>query len=216
MSKIPADQMKKYIHEMLTNRDKKRNFTETCELQINLRDYDPEKDKRFQGAVRLPNDPYPNIKIGVIGNLTHCEQARALGLTAIDQEGLKKFNKEKKPIKKWCKPFDILLASESLLKILPRLLGNILVKIGKFPIAIPENEIVSNKVNETKATVRFQLKKVLTLGTSFGNNKLTEEQLRVNLNITVSFLVSLLKKGWMNVKTLYIKTSMGAPVRIYG
>ena len=142
---------------MLTER-KKRNFKESCDLQIQLRDYDPEKDTRFQGAVRLPFTPYPNIKIGVIGNLNHCgtiwphssEQARSIGLTAIDQDGLKNFNKEKKLIKKWCKPFDILIASESLMKIIPRLLGNVLTKIGKFPIAVPEAEQIASKVAEMK------------------------------------------------------------------
>lgn len=63
--------MKKFINEMLTNR-KQRKFKETCDLQITLRDYDPEKDKRFQGAVRLPHNPYPRIKVGIIGNLNHC------------------------------------------------------------------------------------------------------------------------------------------------
>lgn len=128
-----------------------------------MRDYDLSKNERFQGSIRLPNAPRPNIRIGVIGNLTHCgtiylwslsDQAKALGLTAIDQDGLKKFNKEKKPIKKWCKPFDVLIASESLMKILPRLVGNVLVKIGKFPIAIGENDTVANKIAEVKASVK--------------------------------------------------------------
>jgi len=32
---------------MITDRKKKRRFHETIELQIGLRDYDPDKDKRF-------------------------------------------------------------------------------------------------------------------------------------------------------------------------
>ncbi|CAD8173266.1 unnamed protein product [Paramecium pentaurelia] len=215
MSKIQSEQLKKFIHEMLTER-KKRNFKETTELQIQLRDYDVQKDKRFQGSTRLLHAPYPNIKIGVIGNLTHCDQAKALGLTAIDQEGLKKFNKEKKPIKKWCKPFDILIASESLMKVIPRLVGNVFTKIGKFPIAIPETESVGSKVNEVKSSVKFQLKNTLSLGTAFGTDEMTEDQLRQNLSTTINFLVSLLKKGWQNVGTLHIKTSMGKPIKIYG
>jgi len=63
--------MKKYIAEMLSNR-KQRKFKESTDLQIQLRDYDPEKDKRFSGVVRLPNVPHPRISIGVIGNLLHC------------------------------------------------------------------------------------------------------------------------------------------------
>jgi len=47
---------------MLAGR-KARKFTETVELQIGLRDYDPEKDKRFNGSIRLPNVPAPNRKV---------------------------------------------------------------------------------------------------------------------------------------------------------
>ena len=58
MSKINSEFLKKNIHEMLTKR-KKRGFKESIELQIGLRDYDPEKDKRFAGSIRLPNAPHP-------------------------------------------------------------------------------------------------------------------------------------------------------------
>jgi len=102
------------------------------------------------------------------------------------------------------------------MKQIPRLLGNILNKINKFPFAIGENEKVLDKVNETKATVRFQLKKVLCMGTAVGTMAMTEEELRQNINMSINFLVSLLKKGWQNIKTLYIKTSMGKSVRLFG
>ena len=61
-SKIPADQLRKNIAEM-RELSKKRKFTETVELQIGLRDYDPEKDKRFNGSIKLPNMPAPNRKV---------------------------------------------------------------------------------------------------------------------------------------------------------
>lgn len=32
--------------------EKKRNFLETVELQIGLKNYDPQKDKRFSGTVK--------------------------------------------------------------------------------------------------------------------------------------------------------------------
>lgn len=60
MSKINSDFVKKSITEMITER-KKRKFVETVELQIGLRDYDPEK--RFTGTVRLPNQVYRKLKV---------------------------------------------------------------------------------------------------------------------------------------------------------
>ena len=34
-------------------KEKKRKFRETVELQIVLKNYDPQKDKRFSGTVKL-------------------------------------------------------------------------------------------------------------------------------------------------------------------
>jgi large subunit ribosomal protein L10Ae len=44
---------------------------------------------------------------------------------------------------------------------------------------------------------------------------MTEEQIRQNLNISVNFLVSLLKKGWNNINSLYIKTTMGKSIKLF-
>jgi len=57
---------------MLTTR-KKRDFAESIELQIVLRDYDPEKDKRFTGSIKLPSKPYPRKSVGILGTQSHCE-----------------------------------------------------------------------------------------------------------------------------------------------
>lgn len=60
MSKINSDFLKKTINELITTR-KQRKFLETVELQIGLRDYDP--DKRFNGVVRLPFQAYSHLKV---------------------------------------------------------------------------------------------------------------------------------------------------------
>ena len=63
MSKINTDFMKKSINEMINER-KQRKFVETVELQIGLRDYDPEK--RFNGSVRLPNRAFNKVRVPII------------------------------------------------------------------------------------------------------------------------------------------------------
>ena len=50
MSKIGSEKMKAAIHEMLTLNHKERKFKETIDLQIGLKDYDINKDKRFSGV----------------------------------------------------------------------------------------------------------------------------------------------------------------------
>ena len=43
--------------------EKKRNFLETVELQIGLKNYDPQRDKRFSGTIKLPTVPRPNMTV---------------------------------------------------------------------------------------------------------------------------------------------------------
>lgn len=54
--------------------EKKRNFVETVELQIGLKNYDPQKDKRFSGSVKLPHIPRPKMKICMLGDAQHVEE----------------------------------------------------------------------------------------------------------------------------------------------
>merc|ERR1712205_56444 len=194
MSKLSSETVREAIRTMFGDANtKKRKFRETVELQIGLKQYDPQKDKRFSGTVKLPRIPRPSMSV----------------------EDLKKLNKNKKLIKKLAKKYHAFLASDALIKQIPRLLGPGLNKAGKFPGLITHQEKLSDKVNELRATIKFQLKKALCLACAVGHVEMTEQELFANINVAVNFLVSLLKKNWQNVKTLNVKTTMGKPQRIY-
>ena len=81
-------------------KDKKRKFTETVELQISLKNYDPQKDKRFSGTVKLKHIPRPKLKVCILGDASHCDEAKANDIPCMDVEALKKLNKNKKLVKK--------------------------------------------------------------------------------------------------------------------
>ena len=218
MSKIPQDRMRQYIKDMLTNR-KQRKFSETVDLQIGLKDYDPNKDKRFAGSVKLPNIPRPKLKVCVIADAAHIDKCKKDGIDYIDADSLKKKidpnDKKGKELKKWAGKYKLLFVSESLVRQLPKLGGPLLTRWGKFPTVIQSAEDVKSKINENLASVKFQMKKVLCLAVAVGNDTMTEEQIRQNLAMSINYLVSLLKKGWNNIKSLHIRTTMGKPVKIF-
>jgi len=204
------------VNQILTeSQEKKRNFLETVELQIGLKNYDPQKDKRFSGTVRLKNIPRPRFQICILGDQQHCDEAAANKIPSMDAEALKKLNKNKKLVKNLAKKYDAFLASESLIKQIPRLLGPGLNKAGKFPTLLTHNENMVAKCDEVKATIKFQMKKVLCLNVALGHVNMPADELVQNINLSVNFLVSLLKKNWQNVKSLHIKTTMGRPQRLY-
>jgi len=204
------------VHTLLEgSKEKKRNFIETIELQIGLKNYDPQRDKRFSGTIKLPNLPRPRMSICILADAADIDRAKLVDLEYQSVDDLKKLNKNKKLVKKLAKKYDSFLASEALIKQIPRLLGPGLSKAGKFPTPISHAEDLTNKVNEVKSTIKFQLKKVLCLGVAIGHIDMTEDQITANVMLSINFLVSLLKKNWQNVKSLHIKSSMGKPQRLY-
>lgn len=195
---------------------KKVGFRQTIELQVGLKDYDPKKDKRFAGSVRLPNIPRENLKICLIADAKHQEEAKAanLDVDVTDLDTLKKFNKDKKLIKKWAKQYSVLLATDSLVKKIPVVLGPTLNRIGMFPQVVTHDTPLKTKINDTRASIKFQLKKVTCLAVAIANEDMTDEEVRQNVTMATNFLVSLLKKGWHNIKSLTLKTTMGRPYRL--
>jgi len=216
MSKIPGDVLKQEVLAVLAEaKDKQEKFVHTIELSIGLKNYDPSKDKRFSGQVKLPHKTKVKFAVCVLGDVQHVEEAQKAGIDAMDVEALKKLNKNKKLVKNLAKKYDAFLASEAIIRQIPRLLGPGLNKAGKFPTLLTHSENLVNKVHEMHCTVKFQLKKVLCMGVAVGNCKQEPQQIVQNVNIAVNFLVSLLKKNWQNVKSLYIKSTFGKPHRIY-
>ncbi|KAH0850274.1 hypothetical protein HID58_095679 [Brassica napus] len=209
MSKLQSEVLREGITAVKGKADeKKRNFVETVELQIGLKNYDPQKDKRFSGSVKLPHIPRPKMKICMLGDAQHVEEAEKIGLDYMDVEALKKLNKNKKLVKKLAKKYHAFLASESVIKQIPRLLGP-----GKFPTLVSHQESLEGKVNETKATVKFQLKKVLCMGVAVGNLSMEEKQLFQNVQMSVNFLVSLLKKKLAKRKVFVLEEHHGTTTK---
>ncbi|CAM9407743.1 unnamed protein product [Heterosigma akashiwo] len=228
MSKLPNESLDAAVNDVLAfargeiinkngrvMKGKKRKFTETVELQVVLQHYDPQRDKRFSGTLKLPNIPRPNMKVCLLGNTAHCEQASKIGLDALSLEDLKKLNRNKKLIKKLLlQKYTAFLASGSLIKYIPRLL-NPGPRVGKFPTVIASNEDLQEKVDSLKATIKFQLKKLLCMGIAVGNCDQAQEEITLNVQVAVKFLASLLKKNWQNIKVVYIKSTMGPSFQIY-
>uniref|UniRef100_A0A8C7L972 Ribosomal protein L10a n=1 Tax=Oncorhynchus kisutch TaxID=8019 RepID=A0A8C7L972_ONCKI len=75
MSKVSRDMLYEVVKEVQAGSlAKPRKFTESVELQISLKNYDPQKDKRFSGTVRTgvgqavqkclgsPTEPLPRAR----------------------------------------------------------------------------------------------------------------------------------------------------------
>merc|ERR1712211_173322 len=150
-TKVSKETLYECVAEVLKgSKEKPRKFLESVDLQIGLKNYDPQKDKRFSGTVKLPYLPRPRMKYCLLGDAQHIDEAQKIGLETMDVDALKKLKKDKKLVKKLAKKYHGFLASESIIKQIPRLLGPGLNKAGKFPTLVTHAESLEEKVNMVK------------------------------------------------------------------
>eukprot|EP01006_Ploeotia_vitrea_P033713 TRINITY_DN65622_c0_g3_i2.p1 TRINITY_DN65622_c0_g3~~TRINITY_DN65622_c0_g3_i2.p1 ORF type:complete len:230 (-),score=87.40 TRINITY_DN65622_c0_g3_i2:146-835(-) len=228
MSKVNSDVLSRALDNILTFssgkdiemdgetlKGKKRNFVETVELQVTLKQLDPAKDKRFAGSFQLPNPTRSKINVCVFVNDKHEQICKKEGIPYMTVDDVTNLNRNKKLIRAMAKKYDAFLASDTLMKKLPRLLGPGLNRAGKFPSVLNGNDDPKEKIQNILCTVKFQMKKVLVLNVAVGHVQLEKDQLKSNIVLSINFLISLLKKKWQNVKVIYIKSTMGPAQLIY-
>ena len=78
---------------------------------------------------RLKHVPRRKYRVCLLGDQQHIDEAKSLGMDAMSADDLKKLNKDKKKVKKLAKSYDAFLASDTLIKQIPRLLGPGLNKV---------------------------------------------------------------------------------------
>ncbi|KAK4454710.1 60S ribosomal protein L10a [Podospora aff. communis PSN243] len=191
MSKITVAGVRALVEEVLiyANVQRKRNFVEAVEVQISLKGYDVHRDRRFSGAVRLPLPPRAP-RVCLFGDQHDLDRAKHHGTDAISVDDLKKLNKNKKLVKKLARKYDAFIASDSLMRQIPRLLGPGLSRVGKFTTTISHADDFTSKVTDVTATIKFQLKKVLCLAVAVGNATMTTDELLANLILVTKSTMS--------------------------
>merc|ERR1740130_540025 len=87
-------------------------------------------------------------------------KAAEIEIEVISMDALKKFNKDKKQIKKWAKKYSLLLATDTLIKKIPVVLGPVLNRIGMFPQPVTHNEPIGKKIDDVKGSIKCNLRRL--------------------------------------------------------
>lgn len=104
-------------------------------------------------TIRLKSTPCPKFSVCVLGDQQHYDEARVMDIPHMDIEALKKLSKNKKLVRKLVKKYDVFLASESLIKQIPQILGPCLNEDGTFPFLLIHNENMVAKMDKVKSTI---------------------------------------------------------------
>lgn len=59
------------------------------------------------------------------------------------------------------------------------------------------------------------MKKVTCLSAAVANVGMSSDDIKANIQLSLNFLASLLKKSWQNISVVYIKSTMGPSFQVY-
>jgi Ribosomal protein L1 len=197
---------------------KKRSFTQTLEIVINLKDVDVSKpEKRFSEVVELPHglgQKERKIAVFATGELA-LQASRSRNVDKVlERSEVEALIGNKKAAKKLVRQYDYFLVEPQLIPLAARALGAALGGLGKSPIPIPPNTNIDELAAKYRRSVNVRVRKVPQVMVPIGTDNMSPEQLVENARTVIDRVVQKLEGGWSNIKSIYFKLTMGSPVKL--
>ena len=195
---------------------KPRNFTQSIDVIINIKDLDVRKpENRFSEEVALPNGRGKEIKIGVIADGELALAAKNAGIdVVISKEDLQEFGKDIKAAKKVVNSVDSFIAQADMMPLVGRFLGRILGPRNKMPKPVPASAKIEPLLERQQATIKVGVKQQPSIQILVGTQDMDDEKLAENIEAVLAVLDRNLEKGRNQIKSMYIKATMGSVVRV--
>ncbi len=192
-----------------------RNFNQSLELAINLRDIDlSNPDNRIDEEIVLPNGRGKTIKVGVFGSGELALKAKDSADTIVEPEEIDEIAEDKREARKLAEDHQFFLAEPPLMPVIGRELGAILGPKGKMPTPVTPNIDINDTINSLKNTVHVRSKDRMTFHAPIGTEGMDVEDLIDNADTVIRRIITNLERREMNIKSIYVKTTMGPAVRI--
>ena len=194
----------------------KRNFQESMEISINLKNLDMAQPKnRIDETMILPKGTGKTVKIAVLGKGDITTQAKAASVDLIiGPEEIERLGGEPREARKMAEEYNFFLAETAVMPLVGRYLGTRLGPRGKMPQPVPPGVDVGPIVERLRNSVKFRTKDKMTFHVRVGSTGMSPEDVAENIDAIMKKVESSLASGSMNVRSVYVKTSMGPAVRL--
>jgi large subunit ribosomal protein L1 len=194
---------------------KQREFLESVELAVNLIDIDLSDPKnRIQEDVILPKGRGKPIKVGLFGSSEMAGKAKDVADIIIKPEQLEELAGNKAKAKKTLADYDFFVAEAPLMPMIGKRLGVILGTTGRMPRPIPPGSDPSNIIKNLKNSVRVRTKDRKTFHIPIGTKEMSPEDIAENLDVVLKRIITKLERGKNNVKSAYLKSTMGPSQKV--
>ncbi|HNU36486.1 MAG TPA: 50S ribosomal protein L1 [Methanomassiliicoccales archaeon] len=193
----------------------KRNFVQTVDLSINLKDVDMSIPKnRIQEDIILPHGRGKPIKVCVFGSGEMLLKAKDVADRVVSVEELGTIADDKKQAKKMANEFEYFIAEAPLMPTIGKRLGIVLGPRGKMPKPIPPGADPKPMIDNLRKSVSVRSRDRLTFHTAVGTTDMTPEDIAENIELIVKRLGMKLEKGTMNIRSAFVKTTMGPSEKV--
>jgi len=194
----------------------KRNFNQTVELIINLRDIDMKQPEgRLQERIELPHPLGKKVSVCVLADGDMALRAKRSGADMVlESSEIQNLSTDKKRQRQIARTMDVFIASAPLMPLVGRALGGILGPRGKMPVPVPPTANIEQEIERQKNFVLVRARNQPILQCRIGTESLSDDEIAENVQTVVRRVAAKLKKGIKNVDALYLKTTMGHPVKI--
>lgn len=190
----------------------KRNFTQSAELTLILKDIDIKKGFSINEVVNLPNKITKNSSVCVFASGDMGMRARKAQVDrVIEPEELDRLGTNKKDARKVVKAYDFFLADSTLMPRVGRSLGQFMGPKGKMPSPLPYGAPIENITVRFRGSVRARAKNQLNVSAKIGDEKMEDDQLVNNALAVISAIEKKLPQGDKNIDNAIIKFTMSKP-----
>jgi len=213
---IPTpEQLKESIRKAIEY-SRKRNFKQSVELIVVLKDIDPKTPEgRIRETIVLPRGRGKDLDICVVADGEMAQKARELGAKkVITSDELR--NMGKKDAKKVAQECDWVLVRTDLMAQAGRILGPALGPRGKIPVPVPPNADIGVFIKRYKSAVLVRNKDQPQVMAAIGTEDMSIDDLVENAQSILSMLESKLPNGAQNIAKVIVKTTMGPPIPVMG
>jgi large subunit ribosomal protein L1 len=210
---MTSDAELKQLIEHARREYKKRNFDQSIDLTIVLKDIDVKKGFSFNEVVHLPNKPSRQATVCVVASGEMGTRARrAEADRIIEADELDRIGTNKKEAKKLAKAYDFFISDTALMSTVGRSLGQFLGPKGKMPTPIPYGAPIESILNRLRGSVRVRVRNQLNVSTKIGDEKMDDNQLIQNASTILSSIEKKLPQGDKNIRNTLVKFTMGNAV----
>jgi len=193
---------------------KKRNFTQSAELSLILKDIDVKKGFSINEVVSLPSKTTKSSSICVFASGDMGMRAKKAEVDrVIDPDELDRLATNKKDARKVVKAYDFFLADTSLMSSVGRSLGQFMGPKGKMPSPIAYGAPIENIAERFRGSVRARTKNQLNISAKIGDEKMEDEHLVKNALAIIAAVEKKLPQGDKNIRDMSIKFTMSNPSR---